>query len=83
MTKIWPRVATTDGQNIGIEADIIAKSISRHDMIRIWGYHQGKLVVCSRVVLCFKKPHMRRIAIRMTLQKSTVFFEMIVLKYSH
>ena len=42
VTKIWVQEAMTVGQNMGMDAHIIAKSISRQEMMRTSGYHHVK-----------------------------------------
>ena len=64
--KISDHAATTEGQKIGIEAHMIAKSHSRHEKIRTSGYHHVKSNMVS-VLLYLSPLAKRRIAIKITL----------------
>jgi hypothetical protein len=68
VTKMSDHAAITEGQKMGIEAHIIAKSTSRHEKRRTCGIHHVKS--SSVDVLLFLRPTTkRRIAISITLHE--------------
>jgi len=67
VTKIWLQDATTVGQKIGMEAHMMAKSISRLEKIRGCGYQNVKSKLVVATLLCLKVLQRRRMAIRTTL----------------
>lgn len=60
------KLATTVGQKIGIDAQMIAKSTSKQEKIRVSGYHHVKSQPCKGSPLCLKVLHRRRTAISTT-----------------
>jgi hypothetical protein len=69
VTKISVHAATTEGQKMGIEAHIIAKSHSRHEKMRTSGNHHVKSNMVG-VLLYLSPLAKRRTAIRITLYGS-------------
>ena len=67
MTKMWLQEATTAGQKMGMEAHMMAKSISRHEKMSVCGYQKVKSKLLIALLLCLKVLQRRRMAIKTTL----------------
>ena len=60
------QLVTTVGQKMGIDAHRMAKSTSRHEMMRTSGYHQVKSKPSMSSALCLNVLQRRRMAISTT-----------------
>jgi hypothetical protein len=66
VTNISVQAAITEGQKMGMEAHMMAKSTSRQEKMRTSGIHHVKSYIVG-VLSYFRPLHKRRIAIKMTL----------------
>jgi hypothetical protein len=82
VTDISVHAAITVGQNMGIEAQMMAKSTSRQENVRTSGIHHVKSYIV-RVLLYFTPLHRRRIAIKMTLYTVSQVSHMLDLSNTH